>query len=533
VRISTLDGTVIGAGLVVGTGQVLTAASVVEAAGPGGALRAELVGVAGAPSHSATVAPGAWFPATGDGRADVALLHLDRRPCPSGAARLHRLPATPGRAVRICGYPPGSGPKGEWTRGVLAGPAGTGGEWVRVDAGPAAGRGLHGAAVVDDDSGAVIGMAVRGPRGAGAGRPWILPAESVLCHLDVLRAGAGGAPAVDPGLARWDPDRPVDAELTRSLTGWLAGRSRRSVRLVAVGEAGSAAAAALSRLIDLSDRERRPQDAPVDAGAPPAGGVELAVDAAGRTTDDVARAIVGRLGLVAGAALVPAVVPAMTIAVVGVDDAADPAALVRELMAPLAGAGVRLLLAFRRTSSPAWALAVALWPDHDRDDDHPAVVSRRLDDLAGRIAEVAAREDAALRRRSNVSMRIAAVPDLSLRAMSLRLRLASLRKATAEQSWSWLLPQLDTCEAAVDRALGRLGDFERRLDKLLGRQGELRRQLDAGHALAHARGRGGDTVLDRLHRQAHDALWRAPCDLSFAADLVAHYRRAVNQAARS
>jgi hypothetical protein len=215
------------------------------------------------------------------------------------------------------------------------------------------------------------------------------------------------------------------------------------------------------------------------------------------------------------------------LAIVGVDDAEDPPALIGELLDPLAAAGVRLVIAFSRPWSAAWELAQAHWPDHDLDEDDPAVVAERITALTDRVADVAACEDALLRRRTSIGLRIAAVPDVPTRAMALRLRLSTLRKSVGEGNWTWLVAQLDACEAAAERIAVRVADLDAALTALLDRRGELLGRLDAAHDRAVASGVAGDPVLDRLYRQARDELTRAPCDLTAAATLVARYSQAV------
>ena len=544
VRICTRDGQVMGAGLVVCTGQVLTCAHVVEAAagpaadGPSATVRVELVGLPDIPATTATVATGCWFPPQHDDRGDVALLDLAPAGTVPEPAPLRRLPATRDRRVRTFGYPTGAERPGISARATLAG-AGAGGEWVQMDAtgaGPGIGRGFSGAAVVDEDTGYVIGMVVT--TFAGAAVSWMLPVETILRYVP-LQECVDGQAAVD-GTLVGHSDAAIDVGVARHVSSWLAGNSRRRVLLVMTGATDSGIAAELRRLVVLADRELRPPAddrsivAAPDGTVPPVGSVELAVDASHRSVDEVSRRIGDRVGITFdelpdAVRRVRALAPEMTLVIDGVDDAAQPEALIEDLLAPLAERGVRLLLSFRRPSSPAWRLAQARWPDHDRHEDDPLVVRRRLDILGARITDVATHEDGLLRRRANVAMRIAAVPELPGRAMSLRLRLTALRKAATDRDWSWLLPQLDSCEAAVDRAFTRMADFESLLDGVLDRRAELRGRLDAHHARARAAGHIEDQVLDRLYRQAHDALWRAPCDLSFAADLVAHYERAVRE----
>jgi hypothetical protein len=451
-RIGAADGTVVGAGVVVGAGRVLTGARVVESAqrrlapADRAAVTVELVGRSEAP-WPATVVPGGWFPAGEDGSADIAVLEISSPPGAAPRAPLWRLAATQGRPVRLFGYPPGAEHDGRWARAVLAGPV-EGSEWVRLDGDGDlidGGAGFGGAAVLDEATGLPIGLVVAGAAGDGEPHPWMLPVESILRYLRRAR-GVRGEAAVDESLVTDElvmaGEREVEA--ARPLVGWLAGRGRRPVRLVAVGApdpgptAGPDVAvprSVLCRLVVLADRELRPPaanaallDAPPRT-VPPVGSVDLAIDVSGRAIDEVAQRLANRFGLRAdeAAALADELgerVAGATVVIDGVDDAAEPEALIEELLVPLVDRGVRLLLAFRRPWSPAWELAQARWPDHDLDEDDPAVVADRLDALAGRVTDLAGREDALLRRRASVALRIADVPALPTRALSLRRRVA-------------------------------------------------------------------------------------------------------------
>ena len=62
----------------------------------------------------------------------------------------------------------------------------------------------------------------------------------------------------------------------------------------------------------------------------------------------------------------------------------------------------------------------------------------------------------------------------------------------------------------------------------LDRRNELRGLLDAYHAKAVDSGRAEEVELAEMHRDAHDALWSAPCDLAAAEVAVRQYVAAVN-----
>jgi hypothetical protein len=201
--------------------------------------------------------------------------------------------------------------------------------------------------------------------------------------------------------------------------------------------------------------------------------------------------------------------------------------LVTELLGPLAERGLRLLLAYRRRDSPAWDRAQERWPDHDLADDDRVVLARRLNTLAVRIIGLAAAEEDVTRRRAEVAARIAGAPELSGRAATLRLRLSGLRRPAPGRDRRETRAALDRCETAADGALRAVNDLAAQLDALVERQRELRGRLGAYQAEARALGLVEDIDLGERFREAHLALWRAPCDLDAAAAAVARYEDAV------
>ncbi|WNV86522.1 hypothetical protein [Umezawaea sp. Da 62-37] len=65
------------------------------------------------------------------------------------------------------------------------------------------------------------------------------------------------------------------------------------------------------------------------------------------------------------------------------------------------------------------------------------------------------------------------------------------------------------------------------LTGLLDRRAELRGRLEAYRAKATRLGHAEDPALSALHRDAHDVLFTAPCDLPEATRAVGRYQRAV------
>lgn len=527
VRIRDANGKVRGAGMLLCTGQVLTCTHVINndtrSVATDATVFVDFVSVPGTPSVPARVVTDGWVPIYDDESGDIALLDLDEQPPRVRPAPLRRLVGW-GRQVHAFGFPDGAERYGINAIPVLSGPGGPGGEWVQLDSPPDDRRvtsGFSGAGVVDDQTDAVIGMVVMEYVRERPTVAWMIPVETILRHLPGIVRCVAGPTAVDNELASGASGSRTDGDFARQVASWFSRRAGRPVRLVITGEPGSSGSLGLRSMIVLADRELRPPtaDQSADGAVPPVGSVDLAVVASGKTVNALSARITERFGHSTGMWHEHPV----TLVVEGVDDAVQPEALLRDLLKPLADAGVRLLLGFRRESSPAWRLARSLWPGRDKPDDDPDVLLHRLDELTSRIADIADREDAVLRRRYYVAARIADVPKMPERAITLRLRLSALRASGKDA----LPGELDDAESAVDRAVWRLDEYRHHLDDLLRWRQELRGRLEAYHAMAVDHGLAENVHLDRRYRQAHDALWHGPSDLAVAARLVSDYQTAV------
>jgi hypothetical protein len=544
VRIRNADD-ILGAGILVCGGRVLTCAHVISRetseTPPDTTVTVDFVGLPDCPPATARILDGCWFPPQEhewlDDQGDVVLLELaDGRKADLPAAPLRRLPVSlRGRRVFSWGYPDGAEKPGVRATADLApGP----GERVQLDSvsmeNPVT-CGFSGAGVVDDKTNTVIGMVVSEYTKLGVA--WMLPVETILRHLPGIKDCVHGGLAVDRELS----DRPgsqIDVAFARQIASWLWGRRR--IRLIVTGDSASTRSAALRRVIRFADRESRPSAADrslaeaADGTVPPVGSVDLALDASGKTVDEISRRIADRLGIpideprAVTSELRTQAAP-MTLVVDGVDDVTEPAALLNEVLAPLAERGVRLLLGFHRESSDALRIARSRWPDQDKPDDHPAVIQRRLDTLTSQIGDFADREDALSSHRERVAARIADPPKVQPRGASLRLRLSALRKDNANGERAGLQSHLDDCEAAVERAFRRLDELQRQLEKLWEQHRELTRRLRAYHAMAVDYDLVEDPDLDTVYRQAHEALRHGPADLAVAERLLDTYQRAVRR----
>ncbi|WP_318307189.1 trypsin-like peptidase domain-containing protein [Amycolatopsis solani] len=514
VRLHDELGRVCGAGTVLDEYHVLTSAHVVETAGgPKSALTVDFVGLAEALPGTATVVEGCWVPSDGGGHGDLALLRLERPESRVFRAPLHRMPLGEHQLVRAFGFPPGS--VGRWTHARLGAPEPTGGEWVRLfrtaEAEPL-GPGFGGTAVLDEATGHVVGVVVGKDTGT-----WMVPVETMLGHLPQLSIWTSGSPAVDASFSR-PVGEAVDVSFVRQVADWFAKAEPGTVWVVDTGEAGSPVAAALRFGIVLADRERSLGVSglpPAFGPMPPAGSVDLAVDATGRTADAVRHRIADRLtNGVAGRTLV----------VDAIDDSAEPDRLVGEVLAPLAGRaaelGLRLLLGFREESSPGVAAVRA----------GTAAARPAPDDLAGRlevltqaVEELSEIESYQLR----VATRFTGVAMLPARAHRLRGALKQLRSAEVDGDAEWVERHIDSHEHAVAPAVEDGRRQRAVLDALMARREELRARLAADNELAREHGLDGDPELDQAYVPAKRLLIDGPCELTAAATAVDTYAAAV------
>lgn len=111
------------------------------------------------------------------------------------------------------------------------------------------------------------------------------------------------------------------------------------------------------------------------SGAPVFGSIDLAVDATGKTPAEVSARIADRAEIPAERLMEPLAqlqdsLPPMTMVVDGIDDAAQPEAVFTEVIEPLADRGHRMLITYRRHSSPILHIATSL-SDSETIVSHP------------------------------------------------------------------------------------------------------------------------------------------------------------------
>lgn len=205
VRIWDADGAFRGAGVLVSNRHVLTCAHVVPGdatalAAPAAQLRVDFPAKPALGKCAARVAEGGWFPvaAQGDagasGNGDIAVLEL-AEPVAVPSAAIAPAGGALNRRVWMFGHPRGA------LRGVKAfarvseKPA-PDTDWVQLDAADVVGqrvdRGFSGAGVVDDETGAVIGILVAFYGTELAQVNWMLPIETIESYWPALRERVEG-----------------------------------------------------------------------------------------------------------------------------------------------------------------------------------------------------------------------------------------------------------------------------------------------------------------------------------------------------
>ncbi|MFD9072061.1 trypsin-like serine peptidase [Streptomyces lasiicapitis] len=532
VRIRGADGEIAGAGILLSPDRVLTCAHVVHRVAA--RVTAEFVGAAdhSVPAVAASVDGDAYVPETqdadGDPSGDFALLRLERPRPVEEAVRLHRLSA-PGRAVRMYGFPYDHN-GGIWFRATVVGGCGRDGQVQLSPTSPGelASPGCSGAGVADSATGEVIGMVLTGQKDQHGNRfSFMSPAETIVRHLPQVEPFLEGPTAVDDRLRSTEDDAAealLDEPFAQRLAAWLRDDGQQ-VKISIVRHGDAARGATLRRAITLADRELRTAASvgrasldPPDT-VPSAGGHDLAVDAGGLTSAEIAERIAERMGLWPrhGDSLLDRIRAArvtLNLVVVGVDEALDPPALL-DLLEVLRAGGSRLLLVFRTTGSCCIRARSELI-------ERPA--RERSERLVARLREITGPLAGAL------SERRAAVVPYGIRPVDSDLvaahaALADLLRAEGRDGG----PDLARYERLAERVAARVTRRVARLDRLRDRRDELRGRLRSYHVLHQQSTQGEeDPAMDVLYLRAHDLLQTRPCDVHAAEAAVGAYTHHVD-----
>lgn len=253
------DGGILGAGIALTGGAVLTCAHVVK--DPDTEITAEWVDLPDAEPRTARVAPGGWVPELANGGGDIALFRTTE-PCDRPGTLLSRLPSARNRTVHALGFPVPH-EFGVVATAVLAGRSGPDNEWIQLDH-TERGRvrpGFSGAGVVDDRSGAVVGMVVTSYRDDEEKLAWLIPVETLIRHVPAI----GGWLGPDVPRGDWRPwigliqivitgSGPIDAGRVVDATGKSTAEVERSLppptQRMSLGVAGIEQAQEPERVLD-------------------------------------------------------------------------------------------------------------------------------------------------------------------------------------------------------------------------------------------------------------------------------------------
>lgn len=402
-------------------------------------------------------------------------------------------------------------------------------------------QGFSGSAVVDRRTDHVVGIVVSEFTDEMAATAWMIPVDTLLTYLPKVADWVDGAPAIDRSfIDRFQP-RPTDVAIVRQIDGFV--RSANPIEILLTEN--SSESAQLAYAVVLAGREGRRGDiATADdshGGSPPVGSIDLAIDAAGRTVEQICRRIAERAGIsgtetFAPRALLRHELPPMIVVVDGVDDATDPEALLTEVLVPLAERtgqdGTRLLLVFRRATSPTLQIAqsAASKISEASNSAGDGMAIERIEALADRLADVRSAERATWELHSRVVTRVRSVPDPPKHATALRVRLSVLRaqaRSRDPDARPDLAAHITAWEEEAERAIAGFTRLRERLRGLLDHRDELRGRLDAYLAMAAGGGHAEDVALAARYRRAHDLLYDGRCDLAAAAEAVERYARAV------
>jgi len=467
-------------------------------------------------------------------RGDVALLRLASPVRDQPRIHLRRA-WWKGQRVRVVGYPTGID-YGIWAEAQIAGLASKRSQLVQLNVteGPQVERGFSGTAVIDDGTEDVIGM-IR-ERDTRSGACWMIPVSAIIDNLALVAryvssATDRGFRSPDEQLA-WDP---VQRALLSQFAEWLGSDGPGGLCIV-TGGPGSAREALLSRLATGLGQQG---DAPASHRA-----VDVAVYAAGKTADEVARQLVTGLGGGSDAGgdvarLVADLGPAVSIIVDAVDAAAEPTALAAELVGLVARCprpAIRLLLGFsgqvpEHLRHAVVAELTALPKQYGRgsaESGRPAA-DPRLPQAMALVAKLAAAEDEVCERHLHVAKRIKGTPSPGVAAAeALRLRLAVVHAAGTAADERWRAAELGACERTAAQCLGDVRALLARLEALLVRRNRLRGELEVYGELAAQHGLQEEEIV-RYSLRARRLLRTPPCDLEHAERAVRAYYEAIRR----
>lgn len=156
--------------------------------------------------------------------------------------------------------------------------------------------------------------------------------------------------------------------------------------------------------------------------------------------------------------------------------------------------------------------------------------SSRLANLEAALSDVEAAEAMARQAYTAVLDKIAdpGLPEPTDQGSSaLRGRLTRLRSRMDTAGWAALAREADELDRFAASTLDTTRTSLRAMTGLLDRRAELRGRLEAYQVKAARLGHSEDGDLSRLHDEAHQILFTAPCDLPAATRALNRYRQAI------
>jgi hypothetical protein len=328
-------------------------------------------------------------------------------------------------------------------------------------------------------------------------------------------------PSGDRKQSTTHPD-PLHDALTRELRRLLTSEWAGTVVLPGTTDTGTTW---LARLVPTNDPATR-------GTVPPPCAIDVACDARGKPTAEIKRYLAEGFGISGGEPdLVRRLLrrqPPVCIVIDSVDRAESPAALIREVLRPLAAGarsrGMRLVLGFDSETPRALPYEVSLDPGPIAGGSSRSVSAH---DAEKHVRELADAEEAAARINGENESRFSKPPRLPrARAPRLRVRLAVAR--TSDPNVANPIPELAAIDEAATIALGKVTSFLQRSGQLNRELEDLRYTLEVHRIRADRHWHAEDQPFGNLRDEAARALWRAPIDIAGARELVQRYEAEIN-----
>jgi hypothetical protein len=354
----------------------------------------------------------------------------------------------------------------------------------------------------------------------------------VATILRILGQDSGGPRLAVPSKTP-QRDTGVERALAKEVGRLVAGVwSGTAVITDGAADVGTSWLARIVAIPDFSAWEISDAAPAVDGAVLGTGAIDLAVNARGRTVEDIRHCIAKRFGMPDEHArrLVDRLLhrqPPPAIVIDGVDSADRPGELVSELLAPLATQaqrrGIRLLLGFSRQPPANLPYEVLLGPEPVGGSPHGSADPGEVRQLLKKLADA---EDDLAMLYAHVGARVASVqrPSPCL-APWLRVRYAVSAGQATTSELALIRGRAEAVLADIPLLRDRLEHLKRE-HEILGMTLELWRQRAERHFGAE------DNQLGPLYATAYKMLRSGPCDLGATQAALDSYIDAVNRHGR-